>query len=367
MASWMGQTGTYKGPSLEERQKVREASKRSFYVRTSKETTKLQLHDTFSEAGCVVLDTRVVFTGDGNSTGVAYVDVADEASISAGLALDGTELNGSKLSVRRNMDKKALKQLVSHRRKNDSVTKHEGSTVESSNTRASLKAGNDTVAQKVCYDFLRGKCTRANCRFAHVKTKDGQSIQGGSSAASLAAYASSSTVCRDYSKGQCRRGASCRFLHSDSPKNTERPVKKIDVDAVGPDGVPVCRDFLKGKCRRATCRFWHGGTSENSFSDDQKAQTGKRSRSKGAAYGQKPPPADYQVKKKQKIKNQNQKIHRAKTLSAEMQVEVDKLLKSRQSARDEKNWKEADRIRDMLKKKGIVVKDTKAGPVWDLI
>ena len=94
---------------------------------------------------------------------------------------------------------------------------------------------------------------------------------------------------------------------------------------------------------------------------------GKRSHPKGAAYGQKPPPANYQVKKKQKIKNQNQKIHRAKSLAPEVQGTVDKLLKQRQAARDQKDWKEADRIRGELRAKGVAVRDTKAGPVVQVL
>ena len=107
----MGQTGTYSGPSLSERAKKREAAKLAFHVRTSKDTDKQQLRQAFEDAGADVLDVRIVFR-DAKSTGVGYVDVRDEASIEKGLALDGTTLNGEKLKVRRNMDKRALKKLV---------------------------------------------------------------------------------------------------------------------------------------------------------------------------------------------------------------------------------------------------------------
>ena len=44
--------------------------------------------------------------------------------------------------------------------------------------------------------------------------------------------------------------------------------------------------------------------------------------------------------------------------------EVEKLIKARQNARKEKNWAEADRIRDELKAQGIVLEDTPQGVKW---
>ena len=46
------------------------------------------------------------------------------------------------------------------------------------------------------------------------------------------------------------------------------------------------------------------------------------------------------------------------------QDEVEKLIEARQNARKEKNWAEADRIRDLLKDMGIVLMDTKQGVQW---
>ena len=50
----------------------------------------------------------------------------------------------------------------------------------------------------------------------------------------------------------------------------------------------------------------------------------------------------------------------------EISDEVEELLNQRTKARDEKNWSEADQIRDKLTEMGIVVTDTAEGPVWDL-
>ena len=42
------------------------------------------------------------------------------------------------------------------------------------------------------------------------------------------------------------------------------------------------------------------------------------------------------------------------------------VLESRKKAREEKNWAESDRIRDLLSSFGITVKDTKDGATWTL-
>ena len=51
-----------------------------------------------------------------------------------------------------------------------------------------------------------------------------------------------------------------------------------------------------------------------------------------------------------------------KALEGAMQI----VLESRKKAREEKNWAESDRIRDLLASYGITVKDTKEGATWNL-
>ena len=46
--------------------------------------------------------------------------------------------------------------------------------------------------------------------------------------------------------------------------------------------------------------------------------------------------------------------------------ELLELIKEREKARKEKNWKEADKIRDRLKKRGVVLEDSKEGVKWKL-
>lgn len=50
-----------------------------------------------------------------------------------------------------------------------------------------------------------------------------------------------------------------------------------------------------------------------------------------------------------------------------LSLDVDKLIKEREKARKEKNWKKADDIRDKLKEKGVILEDTKEGVKWKYI
>jgi cysteinyl-tRNA synthetase len=44
--------------------------------------------------------------------------------------------------------------------------------------------------------------------------------------------------------------------------------------------------------------------------------------------------------------------------------EIEELISRRDAARKEKNWQEADRIRETLQEKGVVIEDTPGGTVW---
>ena len=44
--------------------------------------------------------------------------------------------------------------------------------------------------------------------------------------------------------------------------------------------------------------------------------------------------------------------------------QIKNLLEQREKYRKEKNWAEADKIRNKLKKSGIIVQDTDSGPRW---
>jgi cysteinyl-tRNA synthetase len=44
--------------------------------------------------------------------------------------------------------------------------------------------------------------------------------------------------------------------------------------------------------------------------------------------------------------------------------EIEELIFRRDAARKEKNWQEADRIRQTLREKGVVIEDTPGGTIW---
>ncbi|KYH35169.1 cysteine--tRNA ligase [Clostridium tepidiprofundi DSM 19306] len=56
-----------------------------------------------------------------------------------------------------------------------------------------------------------------------------------------------------------------------------------------------------------------------------------------------------------------------KTTKGSLEEEIEKLIEERQKARKEKNWALADKIRDDLKERGIVLEDTPQGVRWKKI
>lgn len=56
-----------------------------------------------------------------------------------------------------------------------------------------------------------------------------------------------------------------------------------------------------------------------------------------------------------------------RTSNSSIDSEIEELIAQRQAARKNKNWAEADRIRDLLKSKGIILEDTKDGVHWKKI
>jgi cysteinyl-tRNA synthetase len=45
-------------------------------------------------------------------------------------------------------------------------------------------------------------------------------------------------------------------------------------------------------------------------------------------------------------------------------LQIKQLIKKREDFRKDKKWKQADAIRNQLKKKGIILEDTEKGPRW---
>ena len=70
---------------------------------------------------------------------------------------------------------------------------------------------------------------------------------------------------------------------------------------------------------------------------------------------------------REQISVMNQESLEVKNRKDQISEKVEELLLQRSQARAEKNWSEADQIRDELNEMGVIVKDTPEGPIWDLI
>ena len=337
MASWMGATGRYTGPSLAERTAVREASKIGFYVRMSRDVTKLGLRTAFADAGCTVLDARVVFR-NGESTGVGYVDVADEASIVAGLKLDGTQLLGAPFKVRRNMDKSALQQLVRTKGWRDKQGDKAGSSVDNQGQKKADDGGRRRradigfyvrMSRDVTKEMLRTAFTDAGCAVidARLMFRSGKPTGAGFV-----------DVADEVSIAAGLKLDGTELLGS--PLKVRRNVDKLAQTKGAKRGPP------------ASHKTEEAGGAAAAAPLDPAAALAKR------------------VKKKQKKHNKREKARRTQ---AAMQADpalaesVQRLIKERQTARDAKDWNSADAIRDKLKAKGVRITDTPSGAVWHLI
>ncbi|XP_059280124.1 zinc finger CCCH domain-containing protein 55-like [Lycium ferocissimum] len=165
------------------------------------------------------------------------------------------------------------------------------------------------MSSQVCRDFAAGNCRRgSDCRFFHP---DGANHRdGGHSEDNLAERLGSrperghisryaaregpgyqsrdrlpdmhhledelhrnrsrgTITCRDFVKGNCRWGASCRFSHDGaSGDNYDKGTRSASFDH-GQDnqasrtGKSLCKYFAAGKCLMVDCKFSHDATSRN--------------------------------------------------------------------------------------------------------
>jgi len=69
---------------------------------------------------------------------------------------------------------------------------------------------------------------------------------------------------------------------------------------------------------------------------------------------------------REQISVMGEELEEVSIRKAEISTQVEELLIQRVQARTDKNWSEADRIRDKLSEMGVTVTDTPDGPVWDL-
>lgn len=100
-----------------------------------------------------------------------------------------------------------------------------------------------------CRDFLRGKCTRGNaCKFVH----DANSADRAGEAKPGA------VVCYDFLKGRCNR-TQCKFSHQSNGRDDGHGTNVNAHGGAGPTNpnAPICNDYQKGKCFREKCRYRH--------------------------------------------------------------------------------------------------------------
>lgn len=119
--------------------------------------------------------------------------------------------------------------------------------------------------QQICFDFTKGQCARgASCRYSH----DIDFI--------IQVNSQEKGICFDFLKGVCARGALCRFSHD--LRNVHASASRLlsfdgrsDPSSVASQSMvtratganarvhaPICYDFVKGQCTRGTqCRYSH--------------------------------------------------------------------------------------------------------------
>lgn len=109
---------------------------------------------------------------------------------------------------------------------------------------------NDKEVVPVCQDFLKKRCHRDNCKYAHPGSRTEVHLLRYGAAGSPSPLCRTGNdkevmqVCKDFLKKRCDRDK-CKYAHPGS--HTEV------VDSC----VEICRDFNRGDCLRSTCRFYH--------------------------------------------------------------------------------------------------------------
>ena len=104
-----------------------------------------------------------------------------------------------------------------------------------------LKSGGNK-GDGMCGDFQRGNCTRgANCKFSHgdIPTRGTQATDS-----------KGVNMCNDFLKGDCFRGARCKFSHGDDPKNQTIGTGLNPQEAYGPSGGGPRGGYGGGSSRR---------------------------------------------------------------------------------------------------------------------
>lgn len=110
----------------------------------------------------------------------------------------------------------------------------------------------------VCYAHQRGECQRGeSCRFSHSNEEGGGGGGGGGgfSGGYNSAPRNKTGTCYAHQRGECQRGDSCRYNHEEEGTSDASAVYN---NRGGDRPRGVCFAFQKGECDRAeSCRFSH--------------------------------------------------------------------------------------------------------------
>jgi len=111
------------------------------------------------------------------------------------------------------------------------------------------------TSQDICRDFLHGRCSRSACKYKHDTAEREIKL-------------SDSPVCKDYQSSMCHR-QKCKYLHLTKDEEEQfkitgvMPEKNANENFDSP-GVELCRDFKKGVCTRGnSCKYLHQADESN--------------------------------------------------------------------------------------------------------
>ncbi|XP_038044975.1 zinc finger CCCH domain-containing protein 10-like isoform X1 [Patiria miniata] len=151
-----------------------------------------------------------------------------------------------------------------------------------------MSNGDKDYNDDVCRDYTRGVCNRGrSCKYKHPEELEGVESRSDHK------YA----FCHDYQNRECVR-ANCRFLHCSRaeedyyketgklPPHLEEKVARgygiTGAESGGFDDVPICRDYQKGECNRGSkCKFRHMSRGDMEFEERRRM----RSRYAPSTYG----------------------------------------------------------------------------------
>lgn len=145
-----------------------------------------------------------------------------------------------------------------------------------SQSSATFRPGSSTPPSLYCHDYLMGTCDRgADCPHLHANNRV--------------------EVCRDYIRGECVRGSSCPFHHPHTIVGEGQELCREFQREGGcsrnpcsfvhlPWSVEICRDFERGECRRGVrCPFHHPGASVSTIDEASLGAKRKRSTDTGSS------------------------------------------------------------------------------------